>query len=103
MLKDSSDYKLAFLGIFFRKFEFTNKIKKLLKIADLKIPIDFFFIITGGLFLPFFLISIISKSFLFSLISCPLIYNSPQILQVYSTKIIVRCINYYDCKVKKLT
>ncbi|MEI8389417.1 MAG: type II secretion system F family protein [bacterium] len=68
MLKDSSDYRLAFLGIFFRKFEFTNKIKKLLKIADLKIPIDFFFIITGGLFLPFFLISIISKSFLFILL-----------------------------------
>ncbi|OGI04702.1 MAG: hypothetical protein A2104_03565 [Candidatus Melainabacteria bacterium GWF2_32_7] len=68
MLKDSSEYRLAFLELLFRRFGFTNKVKKLLKIADIKMPIDLFFMITGGLFLPFFLISIVSNSFLYILL-----------------------------------
>lgn len=68
MLKDSSEYRLAFLELIFRRFTFTSKIKKLLKTADIKMPIDFFFMITGGLFLPFLLISFASGSMLYMLI-----------------------------------
>ena len=67
MLKDSSEYRLAFLEFILRRFTFTNKLRQLLKIADIKMPIDFYFIITGGLFLPFLLISILNSSFLFIL------------------------------------
>jgi len=68
MLKDSSEYRLAFLELLFRRFGFTNKVKKLLKTADIKMPLDLFFMITGGLFLPFLLISIASNSILYLLI-----------------------------------
>lgn len=68
MLKDSSEYRLAALEIIFRKFGFTVKVKRLLKIADIKMPVDLFFMIVGGIFLPFLLIGILSNSFLFLLI-----------------------------------
>jgi len=68
MLKDSSEYRLAVLELVFKKFGFAVKIKKQLKIADIKMPVDLFFMITGGIFLPFFLIGILSNSFLFLLI-----------------------------------
>lgn len=68
MLKDSSEYRLAFLEYFFRKFAVTNKVKKLLKKADIKIPIDLFFMITGGLFIPFLLIFLFTGSIVFVLV-----------------------------------
>lgn len=68
MLKDSSEYRLYFLELILRRFALTNKIKKLLKIADMKMPIDLFFMLTGGLFLPFFLIGLLSGTVLFILI-----------------------------------
>lgn len=67
MLKDSSEYRLAFLELIFRRFGFTKKVKKLLKTADIKMPIDLFFMITGGLFVPFLLIAMVNSSFLFIL------------------------------------
>ncbi len=68
MLKDSSEYRLAFLELIFRRFGFTNKIKKLLKIADIKMPIDLFLMITGGLFIPFLLIAMVNNNVLFLMI-----------------------------------
>ena len=68
MLKDSSEYRLYFLERFLRRFAITNKVKQLLKMADVKMPIDLFFIITIGLFVPFLLISFLTGSFLFFLI-----------------------------------
>lgn len=68
MLKDPSEYRLYFLEFIFKRFEFTKKIKKLLKIADIKMPLDLFFMLSGGLFFPFLLIGIFSGSFLFIVI-----------------------------------
>jgi len=67
MLKESSEYRLAFLEFLLKRFTFTDKIKKLLKIADVKMPVDFFIMLTLGLFLPFLFIGLLSSSFVYIL------------------------------------
>ncbi|GEM_PF-789007 len=68
MLKDSNEYKLYFLGLIFSKFRFTNTVKKLLKSANVKMPIDLFMMMVIMLFVPFFILTIIKGSPLFLLI-----------------------------------
>lgn len=59
MLKDTSEYKSHILGLIISKFRFANHIKRMLKAADIKIPIDLFMLITIGLFAPFCLYGLI--------------------------------------------
>jgi len=66
MLKDTSEYKLYFLELIFNRFKFTNHIKKMLKIADVKMPIDLFIMISVGLFAPFFLLTVLTKTMLYA-------------------------------------
>jgi len=68
LLKDSSEYRLAFLELILRRLGLASKIRNLLKVADIKMPIDLFFMMTGGLFFPFLLIALVKNSFLFILI-----------------------------------
>lgn len=67
LLKDSSEFKLDFLEAIFRRFTITNKVRKLLKLADMKMPVDLFFMISGGAFLPFLFLGILNSSPLFLL------------------------------------
>jgi tight adherence protein B len=62
LLKDSSEYRLDFLEAVFAKLTITNKIRKLLKLADLKMPVDLFFILSGAGFLPFLLLAMVNAS-----------------------------------------
>lgn len=62
MILSSSGYRIAFLGSILDKLRFTDKIRKNLKTADIKLPLDIFLLISGGLFsFCFFLGIIFSK------------------------------------------
>jgi len=65
MLKDQSDYRIAFLGEFLNRFSFTDKIRILMKQADVKMPIDVFFMIINLLFLPFLVLAILKNNIFF--------------------------------------
>lgn len=65
LLKDSSDYKSSFLESIFRKFGVIKKITALLKLADVKMPVDLFLMIVGGLFLLFLFFALLKGSFFF--------------------------------------
>jgi tight adherence protein B len=65
MLRDQSDYRILFLGQIFSRFKYTEKVKHNLKKADLKIPVDVFFMIVGGLMLPFLMLAILNNNPLF--------------------------------------
>lgn len=65
LLKDSSEYKLDFLEVIFRKLGIAKKVGQMLKLADVKMPIDLFFMIVGGVFFPFLLLALLKASILF--------------------------------------
>ena len=62
LLRESSDYRLSYLEKIFKKFGITEKVKKMLKLADVKMPIDLFFMISGGAFIPFLLLAALKGS-----------------------------------------
>ena len=68
MLKEHSDYRLQFLAIIFNKFRFIDKVKYLLKIADVKMPVDLFFMIIGSIILPFVILAMLNNNFIFLII-----------------------------------
>lgn len=57
MLIQDSEYKILVLGNLLSKIEVTKKIKHLLKIADIKMTVDIFFMISFGLAAPFLLLA----------------------------------------------
>lgn len=65
LLKDSSGYKIDFLEDILKKIALVNKVKKMLKVADIKMPVDLFLMISIGLFLPFLLFSLIKGNIAF--------------------------------------
>ncbi len=62
MLKDTSDYRIQFLGAIIGRFKFIEKIKFSLKIADVKMPVDLFIMGVCGLVLAFLLLGLVSKN-----------------------------------------
>ncbi len=61
LLKESTEYRLYFAEKVLKNFKFTSKVKKMFKMADVKIPIDLFFMMIIGLFLMFFILAILIK------------------------------------------
>lgn len=68
MLKDQSEYKLPVLEVVFGKFKFTEKIRNLMKMADVKMPIDVFFMLVGLFIAPFLTVGIIINNVFIMLI-----------------------------------
>lgn len=58
-LIQDTDYKIRSIGNILDKLKVTATIKKLLKIADIKMTVDIFLMMSAGLALPFFLFSIL--------------------------------------------
>jgi len=64
MLKDHSEYRLPIIGLFLSKFSFIDKVKDLLKRADVKMPIDVFFMLVGFFVAPFLILTLLTGNFL---------------------------------------
>lgn len=62
MLKDQSEYKIPLLGLLLGKLKYTQKIKDLMKKADVKMPIDLFFMILNICVLPFVAIALLKNN-----------------------------------------
>ncbi len=59
MLKEQSEYKIPILGLLLGRFKFTETIKNQMKMADVKMPVDLFFMIINVLILPFVVFSLL--------------------------------------------
>ncbi|OGI01908.1 MAG: hypothetical protein A2Y25_10555 [Candidatus Melainabacteria bacterium GWF2_37_15] len=68
MLKENSDYRIQFIGVIFNKFKFVEKIKYSLKIADIKMPVDIFFMLVCFLIVPFVIIGMLNNNIMFLVI-----------------------------------
>lgn len=68
MLKEQSEYRLPVIGLFLSKFKFIDKIKDLLKRADVKMPIDVFFMLVGFFIAPFLMLALLIGNALLLLI-----------------------------------
>lgn len=62
ILMSEKGYKFESLGKFLEKFEPANEIKKLLKMADMEISLDMFFLLSGGLVFPFLCLAILQPA-----------------------------------------
>ena len=64
MLKDQSEYRLPIIGIFLNKFRFIDKIRDMMKRADITMPIDVFFMIIGLFVAPFLILALLTGNIL---------------------------------------
>lgn len=62
MLRENSDYRIQFLGAFINKFKFIEKVKYNLKIADVRMPVDVFFLIVISIILPFVILGMLTNN-----------------------------------------
>lgn len=62
MLKDHSDYRIQFIGEFISKFKFIETVKYYLKIADVKMPVDLFFITICSIWFPLFMLGLVNAN-----------------------------------------
>lgn len=65
MLKDQSEYRIPIIGLILEKVQFVEKIKNLMKRADMKMPIDVFFMMMGLCALPFIILAMLNNNPLF--------------------------------------
>ncbi len=62
MLKDQSEYRIPILGFILSRFKFTQIVKDLMKKADVKMPVDLFFMIINFCVLPFVAIALLKNN-----------------------------------------
>lgn len=67
ILRDSAEYRIYYLELLFKRFGFMERIKTLLKMADVKTPVDVFLMTIAGIFFPFLLLALFKVSILFLL------------------------------------
>lgn len=62
MLKDQSEYRIPILGLILGKFQFSEKIKNLMKRADIKMPIDVFVLLINMFIAPFIVLAVLKNN-----------------------------------------
>ncbi len=62
MLKDQSEYRIPLLGFILGRFQFIEKLKRLMKMADVKMPVDLFFMIVSAFILPFLVLALLNNN-----------------------------------------
>ncbi len=60
LMKDQSEFRIPLLGVLFSKSEQTKRTKEMFKKADIKMPVDVFYMLIGSLILPFAILAIIT-------------------------------------------
>jgi len=79
MLNEQSEYRIPIIGLILEKLKFIEKLKNLMKMADIKMPVDVFFMIMGACSIPFVLLAMLNNNPIFLLMGLaatftPIIY-----------------------------